>query len=45
MGPSWYGMPEVFENFFRDFGHTVADFYELLLLDPAFEVVFDKEEY
>ena len=45
MGPSWYWMPEVFENFFRDFGHTVADFYELLLLDPAFEVVFDKEEY
>src|SRR6187402_2860889 len=40
MGPSWYWMPDVFEGFFRDFGHSVADFYRLTLLDPAFELVF-----
>ncbi|MEO9022061.1 MAG: phytoene desaturase family protein [Ginsengibacter sp.] len=44
MGPSWYWMPEIFEQFFNDFGHSVRDFYDLKLLDPSFEVVFDKEE-
>ncbi|HXS58968.1 MAG TPA: phytoene desaturase family protein [Hanamia sp.] len=41
MGPSWYWMPDVFEQFFNDFGHTVSDFYQLRLLDPSFNVVFD----
>ena len=40
MGPSWYWMPGIFEKFFNDFGYTVADFYELKLLDPSFDVVF-----
>ena len=40
MGPSWYWMPDVFERFFADFDHQVSDFYELQLLDPAFEIVF-----
>ncbi len=40
MGPSWYWMPEVFEQFFADFGHSVSDFYRLTLLDPSFEMVF-----
>ena len=44
MGPSWYWMPDVFENFFNDFGYTVSDFYELKLLDPSFEVVFANQE-
>jgi phytoene desaturase len=44
MGPSWYWMPDVFERFFKDFGYTVADGYDLRLLDPSFEVVFDKGE-
>ena len=44
MGPSWYWMPEVFEDFFSDFGYSVDDLYKLDLLDPAFEVVFDKSE-
>ena len=38
MGPSWYWMPDVFEQFFNDFGFKVSDFYELKLLDPSFEV-------
>jgi phytoene desaturase len=44
MGPSWYWMPDVFERFFKDFGYAVSDWYELKLLDPSFEVVFDKGE-
>ncbi|MEO6837504.1 MAG: phytoene desaturase family protein [Ginsengibacter sp.] len=44
MGPSWYWMPEVFENFFKDFGFSVEDFYDLKLLDPSFDIVFDKNE-
>lgn len=44
MGPSWYWMPDIFERFFADFGHAVADLYELKLLDPAFDVVFSNRE-
>ena len=40
MGPSWYWMPDIFERFFSDFGCKPSDFYELKLLDPAFEMVF-----
>ena len=44
MGPSWYWMPEVFEQFFNDFGYKASDFYELQLLDPGFTVVFGANE-
>jgi phytoene desaturase len=44
MGPSWYWMPEVFENFFNDFGYQASDFYELKQLDPGFTVVFGKSD-
>jgi phytoene desaturase len=45
MGPSWYWMPEVFENYFNDFGKKVSDFYELIRLDPGYRMVFSKEEH
>jgi phytoene desaturase len=44
MGPSWYWMPDVFEKFFKDFGHSASDFYELQLLDPGFTVVYGMED-
>ncbi len=44
MGPSWYWMPGVFERFFNNFGYAVPELYELKLLDPAFEMVFSKED-
>lgn len=44
MGPSWYWMPEVFEQFFNDFGYKAEDFYELELLDPGFTVVFGADD-
>lgn len=44
MGPSWYWMPDVFENFFHDLGYRVEDLYALHRLDPAFEIVFGKND-
>ncbi len=40
MGPSWYWMPDVIERFFRDFGQSAADFYDLVPLDPQFDLIF-----
>jgi phytoene desaturase len=44
MGPSWYWMPEIFEEFFNDFGYKVSDFYALKLLSPSFNMVFKDGE-
>lgn len=44
MGPSWYWMPDAFENFFHDFGNSASDFYELKKLDPGFQVFFGNGE-
>lgn len=43
MGPSWYWMPDVFENFFRDFGKSASDYYDLVQLDPGFQIFFKNE--
>lgn len=40
MGPSWYWMPEIFENYFKDFGKNLKDYYQLVKLDPQFEMIF-----
>ncbi len=40
MGPSWYWMPDIIEAYFEDFGKKSSDFYELIPLDPQFEMVF-----
>jgi len=40
MGPSWYWMPDIIENFFADFGYKSSDFYELVSLNPQFEMIF-----
>lgn len=42
MGPSWYWMPDVFENFFNRFGYSANDFYDLKRLDPGFNIFFGK---
>ena len=44
MGPSWYWMPEVFENFFNTFGKSASDYYDLVRLDPSYNVVFGKDD-
>jgi len=40
MGPSWYWMPDVFEKFFGDFNKKPEDYYELIKLDPGFQIIF-----
>jgi len=45
MGPSWYWMPDVFEKYFRKFGKTTADYYELLRLDPSYTVIFGENDF
>ena len=40
MGPSWYWMPDIIEDFFSDFGQKASDYYRLLPLNPQFEMVF-----
>jgi phytoene desaturase len=44
MGPSWYWMPEVFENFFNQFGKTTSDFYQLIRLDPSYRIFFGEND-
>ncbi len=44
MGPSWYWMPEVFEDFYKKHGRTTSDFYNLERLDPSYKVVFSGSE-
>ncbi|MFL5730928.1 MAG: phytoene desaturase family protein [Cytophagaceae bacterium] len=44
MGPSWYWMPEVFENFFNEFGHSSKDFYELIKLSPSYTLYFGEDD-
>lgn len=44
MGPSWYWMPEVFENFYGIFGKKVSDFYELIRLNPSYSVIFGQND-
>ncbi len=43
MGPSWYWMPDVFENYFENLGYKVSDFYELKRLDPSYQVFFEDK--
>ncbi|MFC3560755.1 phytoene desaturase family protein [Pedobacter jamesrossensis] len=44
MGPSWYWMPDVFENYYKLFGKTTSDFYELKRLEPSYRIYFGKND-
>jgi phytoene desaturase len=45
MGPTWYWMPDVFENFFNNFGKKVSDYYTLERLDPGYGIYFGENDY
>ncbi len=45
LGPSWYWMPDIFENFFNDFNKSAADYYKLIKLDPSYRVFYSKSDY
>lgn len=44
MGPSWYLMPDVFENFFSEFDKKPEDYYKLIRIDPSYRIFFDGEQ-
>lgn len=44
MGPSWYWMPDVFEDYFGRFGKRPSDYYELVRLDPSYTIRFGPGE-
>ena len=44
MGPSWYWMPDVFESYFKRFGKSVSDYYQLKRLDPSYQVVYGQND-
>lgn len=44
MGPSWYWMPDVFEDYFATFGKRPSDYYDLLRLDPSYAVIYGEED-
>ncbi len=44
MGPSWYWMPDVYEDFFKQFGKTTGDYYNTVKLDPGFQVIFANDD-
>lgn len=44
MGPSWYWMPDVFENYYQLFNKTTSDFYELKRLSPSYRIYFGKND-
>ena len=45
MGPSWYWMPDVFEQFFNRFNKSASDYYELIRLDPSYRVYFGVNDF
>ncbi len=45
MGPSWYWMPDVFEKFYKDFGKSSKDFYQLVRLNPSYKIFWDDSTY
>lgn len=45
MGPSWYLMPEVFEEFFSHFWKKTTDYYESEKLNPAYRIFFWEKDF
>jgi len=44
IGPTFYWMPDVFEKFFNDFDKTTKDYYNLIKLNPAYQIYFGKKD-
>lgn len=44
MGPSWYLMPEVFDQYFRLFGKDRSSYYDLKKLSIHYTVHFERHE-
>lgn len=42
MGPSWYLLPEVFEDFFELFDENIQDYLKLKKLEPSYRIFLPK---
>ena len=42
MGPSWYWMPEVFEQFFGDLGQKRDGYFKIQRLSPSYRIYFEN---
>ena len=40
IGPTFYWMPDIFEKFFNDFNKKASDFYNLVRLNPGYEIYY-----
>lgn len=45
LGPSWYMMPDVFDDFFADFDKKTTDYYELKKLNPSYRIYTNTEHH
>lgn len=45
MGPSWYLLPKVFDDWFQDFGESRAEYYKVLSMPTQYKAYFEKTEY
>lgn len=43
-GPSWYWMPEIIEKYFNRFGKSASDYFNLIRLDPSYQVIFSNND-
>ena len=32
MGPSWYWMPDVFDNYFKNLGESIEDYFKIIII-------------
>jgi len=44
MGPSWYMMPDIFDDFFKLFGKDVNEVLDLKLLSPSYRIFFEGQD-
>ncbi len=44
-GPSWYWMPDIFDNFFKDFNKQTSQFYKLERLSPSYQFFTKQSSY
>lgn len=44
IGPSWYLMPEVFEQYYQLFGESAEQRLDLMRFRPGYKVYFDNED-
>lgn len=44
MGPTFYWMPDVFEQFFGDFNSSTKNYYNLTKLNPAYKIYYGKND-